>query len=93
MGVLCVALVTIFDGCTKMTNPIPVLFFVDQPTRVVNRFRDWLKSSSTQCVVVEPIARAFSLVVRDNPWGVVLNIESEVGLRLCSQIREDDLLG
>ena len=76
-----------------MTNPIPVLFFVDQPTRVVNRFRDWLKNSSTQCVVVEPIARAFSLVVRDNPWGVVLNIESEVGLRLCSQIREDDLLG
>jgi len=75
-----------------MTNSIPVLFFVDQPTSVVEKFKAWLNGTSTQCVVVEPIARAFSLVVRDNPWGVVLNIESEVGLRLCSQIREDDLL-
>jgi hypothetical protein len=32
------------------------------------------------------------LVVRDDPWGVVLSIDDPIGEKLCAQIREDDLL-
>ncbi len=68
------------------------IFFVDQPPDVLEKFRGWLSDTPMQCISVEPINRAFSLVVRDNPWAVVLSIETDIGLRLCQQIREDDLL-
>ena len=68
------------------------LFFVNQAPEVVEQFRLWLGDTGVQCLVVEPIARAFSLVVRDDPWGVVLSIDDPVGEKLCAQIRDDDLL-
>ncbi len=75
-----------------MTGSKDALFFIDQPTAVIDQFRQWLSGTTIECVVVEPVNRAFSLVVRDNPWGVVLNIETEIGEKLCAQIREDELL-
>ena len=75
-----------------MTGSKEALFFIDQPDAVVAQFRQWLTETNIECVVVEPLNRAFSLVVRDNPWGVVLNIETEIGEKLCAQIREDELL-
>ena len=76
----------------KMTENLHTLFFVNQDPEVVEQFRTWLIGTGVQCVVVEPIARAFSLVVRDDPWGVVLRIDEPVGEKLCAQIRDDDLL-
>ena len=94
MGILCVATVAFFNGRTemKMTENVHTLFFVNQDPEVVEHFRTWLTGTGVQCVVVEPIARAFSLVVRDDPWGVVLRIDESVGEKLCAQIRDDDLL-
>ena len=93
-GLLCIAFVAIFTGRAKMkTNEtMYTLFFVNQAPEVVDQFRLWLSGTGVQCVVVEPIARAFSLVVRDDPWGVVLRIDEPVGEKLCAQIRDDELL-
>ena len=77
---------------TKSAENTATLFFVNQPIEVIDQFRLWLEGTGVQCVVVEPLARAFSLVVRDDPWGVVLSIDDAVGEKLCAQIREDDLL-
>ena len=77
---------------TKSAENTSTLFFVNQPPEVIDQFRLWLEGTGVQCVVVEPLARAFSLVVRDDPWGVVLSIDDVVGEKLCAQIREDDLL-
>ena len=52
---------------------------MNQDPEVVEQFWTWLAGTGVQCVVVEPIARAFSLVVRDDPWGVVLRIDESVG--------------
>ena len=93
MGVLCLATVTFSNGCSEMkTNENLNTLFVNQEPEVVEQFRSWLIGTGVRCVVVEPIARAFSLVVRDDPWGVVLRIDEPVGEKLCAQIREDDLL-
>ena len=75
-----------------MITNVPLLFFVDQPPEVVEQFRTWLTDTDVQCIVVEPMNRAFSLIVRDNPWGVVLTLDDDFGRRLCTQIRSDDLL-
>lgn len=75
-----------------MITNVPLLFFVDQSPEVVEQFRTWLMDTNVQCIVVEPVNRAFSLIVRDNPWGVVLTVDDDFGRRLCTQIRSDDLL-